>query len=104
MTSQTETQRITINTLSNISKSKAIEAYLRLLIYKRNTRGTLIKNLEYSSLRNHLLQTTFSDFLMLVQIFLAPQAKRRAVIGTKHDIYELPHELPIDSRLCILEK
>ena len=39
-------------------KVKAIEAHLRLLIYKRNRRGTLIKNLRYWSLRNHLFQTT----------------------------------------------
>ena len=40
---------------------------------------------------------------MLLQIFLAPQVKRTAIIGTKHGIYKLPHELPIDLRLWILE-
>ena len=45
----------------------------------------------------------FLDFLMLLQIFLAPQAKRSAIIGTKHGIHELPYELPIDLRLWILE-
>ena len=40
---------------------------------------------------------------MLLQIFLAPQVKRSGIIGTKHGIYKLPHELPIDLRLWILE-
>ena len=41
--------------------------------------------------------------IMLLQIFLAPQVKRTAIIATKHGIYKLPHELPIDLRLWILE-
>ena len=41
--------------------------------------------------------------IMLLQIFLAPQVKRSAIIGTKHGIYKLLHELPIDFRLWILE-
>ena len=40
--------------------------------------------------------------IMLLQIFLAPQVKRSAIIGAKHGIYKLPHELPIDLRLRIL--
>ena len=40
---------------------------------------------------------------MLLQIFLAPQVKRTAIIGTKHGIDKLPQELPIDLRLWILE-
>ena len=36
---------------------------------------------------------------MLLQIFLAPQAKRSMIIGTKHGIYELAHGLPIDLTL-----
>ena len=39
---------------------------------------------------------------MLLQIFLASQLKRSSIIGTKHGIYELSHELPIDLRLWIL--
>ena len=39
---------------------------------------------------------------MLFQIFLASQLKRSSIIGTKHGIYELSHELPIDLRLWIL--
>ena len=39
MTWQTGTQTIAINNISQ--KVKTIEAYLRLLIYKRNRRGTL---------------------------------------------------------------
>ena len=30
---------------------------------------------------------------MFDQIYLSPQGKRCAIIGYKHDIYELPHEL-----------
>ena len=41
---------------------------------------------------------------MLLQIFLAAQAKRSAVIGTKYGIYKSSHELSIDSRTWILEK
>ena len=40
---------------------------------------------------------------MLLQIFLAPEVKRSAIIGTKHGIYKLPHELPTDLRLWVLE-
>ena len=40
---------------------------------------------------------------MLLQIFLAPQAKRRAIIGTKHGMHELPRKLSIDLRPWILE-
>ena len=40
---------------------------------------------------------------MFLQVFPAPQVKRGAIIGTKHVIYELPHELPIDLRLWILK-
>ena len=40
---------------------------------------------------------------MFYQIFLSPQVKRWAIITDKHDIYELPHELPNDLRLRILE-
>ena len=36
------------------------------------------------------------------QFFLPPQVKRRAIIGNKHGIYELPYKLPNDLRLKIL--
>ena len=36
---------------------------------------------------------------MFYQIFLSPQIKRWAIITYKHDIYELPNELPNDLRL-----
>ena len=39
---------------------------------------------------------------MFYQIFLSPQVKRCAIITYKHDIYELPYELPNDLRLRIL--
>ena len=38
---------------------------------------------------------------MFDQIFLSPQEKQRVIISNKHDIYELPHELPNDLRLRI---
>ena len=41
----------------------------------------------------------FRDFSMFRQIFLSRQVKRWAIITYKHCIYELPHELPNDSRL-----
>ena len=41
--------------------------------------------------------------LMFYQILLSPQVKRCVVISYKHGIYELPHELPNDFRLRILE-
>ena len=40
---------------------------------------------------------------MFYQIFLSPQVKRCAIVTYKHGIYELPHELPNDLRLRILE-
>ena len=39
---------------------------------------------------------------MFYQIFLSPQVKRCMIIMNKHDIYELPHDLPNDLRLRIL--
>ena len=43
-----------------------------------------------------------SDFLTFHQIFLSPQVKRCLIITYKHDIYELPHDLPSNLRLRIL--
>ena len=39
---------------------------------------------------------------MFYQIFLLLQVKRYVIIIYKHDIYELPHELPNHLRLRIL--
>ena len=44
----------------------------------------------------------FCRFLMLYQVFLAPQVKQWVIITYKHGIYELPHELLNDVRLRIL--
>ena len=44
----------------------------------------------------------FSDILIDEQIFFSPQVKRSMIINNKHDIYELPHELPNDLRLRTL--
>ena len=41
---------------------------------------------------------------MLLQVFLAPEVKRSAIIGTKHGIYKLPHEVPIDLKIIHLRK
>ena len=43
-----------------------------------------------------------SYFLMFYQLF-SPQVKRRVIISNKHGIYELPHELPNDLKLKILQ-
>ena len=40
---------------------------------------------------------------MVEQIFFSLQLKRSVIISNKHGIYELPHELPNDLRLRILE-
>ena len=40
---------------------------------------------------------------MFYQIFLSGEVERLAVITYKHGIYQLPHELPNDLRLRILE-
>ena len=39
---------------------------------------------------------------MFYQIFLSPKVKRSTIIGNKHGIYQLPHELKNDLRLMIL--
>ena len=39
---------------------------------------------------------------MFYQISLSPQMKQCGIITYKHDIYELPHELPNDLGLRIL--
>ena len=45
----------------------------------------------------------FSEFLLLYQIFFSLQVQRSVIISNKHDIYELPDELPNDLRLRILQ-
>ena len=40
---------------------------------------------------------------MFYQIFLSQQVKGCEIITYKHGIYELPHELPNDLRLRILQ-
>ena len=44
----------------------------------------------------------FWDFLIIYEILFSLQAKDTVIIGNKHGIYELPHELPNDVRLRIL--
>ena len=36
---------------------------------------------------------------MFCQFFCSPQVKQSMIISNKHDIYELPHELPCDLRI-----
>ena len=43
-------------------------------------------------------------FFMYYQIFYSQQVKQYAIITYKHDIYELPHELPNNIKLRILGK
>ena len=45
----------------------------------------------------------FLDILIDEQIFFSQQVKRSMIISNKHGVYELPHELPKDLRLRILE-
>ena len=40
---------------------------------------------------------------MLYQIYLSPQVTRYATIAYKHEIYDLPHQLPNDLKLSMLE-
>ena len=40
---------------------------------------------------------------MFYQIFLSPQVKRSVIISNKQGVHKLPHELPNDLRLSILE-
>ena len=49
------------------------------------------------------MEIIFCHFLMPCQIFISPKIKRSVIISNKHGIYELPHELPNDLRLKILE-
>ena len=42
--------------------------------------------------------------IMFYQIFRSPQVKRTMIIGNKHGIYELPHELPNELRIVKLGK
>ena len=46
--------------------------------------------------------TMMDNFLILYQFFFSPQVKRSVIIGNKHGICELSHELPNDLRLRIL--
>ena len=45
----------------------------------------------------------FHNVLRLFDVFLSPPVKRCAIITYKEGIYELPHELPNNLRLKILE-
>ena len=49
-----------------------------------------------------ILVIIFWDFLMFCQIFLSPQVERIVIIGNKHGIYELHHQLPNNLTLRIL--
>ena len=59
---------------------------------------------ESSHTRTTIIFIIFSDFLVPNEIFLSSKEKRYAIITYKQGIYELPHELPNDLRLMILEK
>ena len=57
----------------------------------------------YGHLVSTIIFIIFLDSLMFYQIFLSPQVKPWAITTYKHGIYELPHELPNDLRVRILE-
>ena len=40
---------------------------------------------------------------MFYEIFLSPHGKRSTIVSNKHDLYKLPHKLPNNLRLKILE-
>ena len=67
----------------------------------------LILPIAYSSCSSYLgIHNHVHNILRLFdvfQIFLSPQVKGSIVIINKHGIYELPHELPNDFRLRILQ-
>ena len=46
-----------------------------------------------------MMDTIFCEILIPYQFSFSPQVKRSMIISNKHDIYELPHELPNDLRL-----
>ena len=50
-----------------------------------------------------IIDIIFEDFLTLYQNLFSPQGKRSVIISYKHGVYELPHELPNDSKLMTLE-
>ena len=43
------------------------------------------------------------DFLILYKIFFSQQVKRSVTVSNKHDIYELPYNMPNELRSNILE-
>ena len=53
-----------------------------------------IVNLPYS--RSVITDIIVWDFLKLYHIFFSPQVKRSLIVSNKHNIYELPRELPND--------
>ena len=54
-------------------------------------------------LKATIMVIMFWDFLIFWQIHLSPKVKRSVIISNKHRIYQLPHELPNNLRLRILE-
>ena len=49
------------------------------------------------------MEIKLCDFLMFYQTFLLPQLKRSMISSNKQSVYELPHKLPNDLILRILE-
>ena len=61
------------------------------LLYK-----TLKMLLKQKKILKTIMFIIFSEFLMFEYIFLSLQVKRSVISSNKHDIYQLPHELPND--------
>ena len=65
---------------------------------------------EYSTIKQHELKKKSTilaliswDILLFYQIFFSPQVKRIVITSNKHGMCELPHDLPNNLRLRILE-
>ena len=61
-----------------------------------------IKAVKQQKILKTIMGIIFWDFLMFDQTFLSRETKRSKIIGNKHGIYELPHELSNELRLTVL--
>ena len=73
----------------------------RILFHKKNCSliWQVVFKLKYLFCQEVSIVIIFWGFLIFKQIFFSPQVKRRVIIGIKHGMYELPHELSNDLRL-----
>ena len=73
------------------------------VLLKFNTSKVLSLRVQIGTKKDPYSFSQYFETLLFYQIFLSPKVIRCAIITYKQGIYELPHELPNELRLRILE-